>query len=376
MINLSESKSKCCGCGGCKNICPKNAITMQYDEKGFLYPRISEDCIDCGLCKKVCAYQNDSLYNTPLDVYAVKASDSIREVSSSGGAFTVISDMVLENGGVVYGVAFDDKLKALHIRAEDKTARDLCRGSKYSQSDMGEVFESIKSDLENGRQVLFTGTACQVDAIKRYIGENDNLLLVEILCYGIMSPKLFSEFIDFIENKRQKKVKAYYHRTKDYGWGNDEKAVFEDGSSEGQTVLVDIWRAIYHTGAALRENCYSCKYATKNRVSDILMADFWGIEKSNPDFVDNKGVSLVMVNTEKGRTHFEKCKDFLEIREESYENAARKNPSLSFPAKAPGSVDDFWKTYKNRGFIGVARKYGRYRPERYVMRFIKRILGI
>ncbi len=374
-FKLISEESCCCGCTACKNICPVDAISLKPDEKGFVYPSIDgEKCIECGLCKKSCAFQNEiKPQNAPL-VYAAKASDEVRKGSSSGGVFTVLSDIVLKSGGVVYGVKFDETLKAVHTRAEDEKERDLCKISKYSQSDMEDVFLKVKKDLADKRRVLFTGTPCQVDAVRNFAGEDENLLLVEILCHGVLSPKLFSEYISFIESKRKKKVVSYYHRPKDLGWGHNEKAVFDDGSEEKGTALLDVWKKVFYTDASLRPSCYNCKYATTPRCADITIADFWGIDSINPDFYDDKGVSLILTNSEKGRIFFEEAREKLVFTEETFENAKGKNPNLYRPTVTERNVTEFWQNYKENGFSYIAKIYGGYNTKTRLKRFIKKII--
>jgi len=374
-FNLVENENLCCGCGACKAVCPKDAITLKPDKKGFVYPVIDDKkCVECGICRNSCAYQNASQPYDEPSVYAAKASDEVREKSASGGMFTVLSDIVLNNNGVVYGVKFDDKLHAVHTRAEDRSERDLCKNSKYSQSSTEGIFDSIRKDLDGGRQVLFTGTPCQVDAVRNFIGDNDNLLLVDILCHGVLSPKLFSEYIAFIESKRKRKVIAYYHRPKDMGWGHEEKAVFENGREEINTSLTKIWKSIFYTDAALRPSCYSCKYATTPRCSDITIADFWGIENVNPEITDNKGVSLLLINSQKGKELFEKAETLLRFSEENLSDAKVKNPNLYRPTTSGKDPVKFWQDYEKGGFSCVAASYGGYDKITRLKRLIKRIL--
>lgn len=375
-----NDKSECCGCSACFNMCPYETILMVADEKGFLYPQVQmERCIDCGLCERVCAFKN-KIYEEPKrfpKVYAVKAKDDdVRFESTSGGMFTLLSDLVLNNGGIVYGVAFDENMKALHIRADSKEKRNLCRNSKYSQSDVNTVFSQVKQDLSEGREVLFTGTPCQTDALKTFlIGMNtDKLVLMDIVCHGVLSPKLYRDFIDFIEAKRHKKVVGYKHRAKDSGWGHNEKVFFSDGTAEKNTTLMQVLKAIFYKNSALRDACYNCKYTNFSRPSDITVADFWGIEKCAPDFKDNKGVSLVLLNTEKGSKYFDRLKDYMEFKEQTIGDACYKNPNLSKPSLSEVDMDLFWQQYHSNGFSYIAKKYGNYNLKHRVKKIIKYII--
>ena len=373
-----EDKKNCCGCSACYNICPNDAILMKEDEQGFLYPEVdSEKCVDCGICVKICPLQQENQAKTPPKIYAVKAKDDeVRFNSSSGGAFTVLSDIVLEDKGIVYGAVFDENLKVHHIRCDDTQKRNLCRYSKYSQSDMGKIFSEVKKDLLDGRQVLFTGTPCQVDGLNCFLSgvNTEKLFLVDIICHGVLSPKLFSEFLKLIEKKRKKKVVGYCYRAKDFGWSDLEKVTFDDGSQEVGTEFLQTWKKIFYENCDLRPSCYTCKYSTTPRSSDITIGDFWGIEKFSPDFVDTKGVSMVLVNTDKGKSFFEKAKGHFDIKEQTLEEAKVRNPNL-YKSSAPFvSPEAFWNDYNKYGFYYVVKKYGRYDLKNRTKYLIKRIL--
>lgn len=380
-MEVYTSKKECCGCTACMNICPKNAIKMIEDEEGFKYPKIDEKkCIECGLCKKICAFQNG--YKTQdklkeINVYASKnKSDDIRIRSSSGGMFVPLSDYVLNNNGVVYGVAFNEKFKAIHIKAENKENRDRCIGSKYSQSDLKDTYKKVKKDLENNKLVLFTGTPCQVGGLNKYLGNinKEKLILVDIVCHGTPSPKLFNEYIKYIERKRKKKIKIFNHRTKEFGWKHNEKIIYDDGKIEVKSNLSQAWKYVFYTHFALRPSCYNCKYTNINRPSDITIADFWGIDKFAPEFVDSKGVSLVIVNTKKGENIFDNIKEKITSIERKIEEAVEKNPNLVKPTKEPIERETFWEQYKNKGIEFILKQYGRYNFKCITKDIIKRIL--
>lgn len=383
-MELYKEKSKCCGCTACANICPKKAITMVEDEEGFLYPQIDESkCVNCGLCKKVCAFQEGYSISGRLEdieVYAAKSKNQeTKRESSSGGMFTEISNYVLENNGVVYGAAFDKDFKVLHIRTTNESERNRCRGSKYSQSDLADVYSKVKLDLNNDKLVMFTGTPCQVAGLNKFLeGINkEKLILVDIVCHGTPSPKLFREYISFIENINKAKVKEYCHRSKDKGWRHIEKVVYDNGKEDSDTILSQSWKQIFYTNLALRKTCYNCKYTNTLRPSDITIADFWGIERTSPEFVDKQGVSLVIVNTKKGKEIFRNLKQNITSKDEKIENAIVKNPQL----KRSVSIDikkrkQFWNIYSKKGIKSIVRKYGKYNLVTFTKRKIKKILKI
>lgn len=382
-MELFENKTNCCGCTACMNICPKKAITMQEDNEGFLYPVIDEKkCIQCGLCEKVCAFQNGSSISERLDqicVYAAKnKSDDLRLKSSSGGMFLTISDYILENKGVIYGVAFDKNLKAQHIRAEKEVDRNRCLGSKYSQSELNDIFKLVKQDLEKGKLVLFTGTPCQVAGLNSFLSNTnrDNLILVDIVCHGTPSPKLFQEYIHYMEKKRKSKVKEFYHRAKDFGWRvHNEKVVYENNKSDNKSNLSQAWKYIFFSHFALRSACYNCPYTNTKRISDITIADFWGIEKFAPEFADKKGVSLVITNTKKGSEIFENIKENIKYIERNIEEAKEKNPNLVKPTECPDNREKFWEEYEQNGIEYILKKYGRYNFKCITRDYIKRMLN-
>lgn len=351
---------------------------MQPDQEGFLYPVVEESlCVECGLCKKICAFQKEepALEEAPL-VYAVKAADEIRKESSSGGMFTALSDVLLARGGVVYGSAFDEGFKAVHIRAEDAAERDRCRGSKYSQSDLGQIFSQVKADLKAGREVLFTGTTCQTAALREFLVKEDTekLYTVDIICHGTPSPKLFADFIEYIEQKRGKKIAAYYHRPKDLGWGHSEKICYQGGKAETGTVLADGWRNLFYSNLALRPSCHHCRYTDPRRPSDITIADFWGIEACEPEFHDELGVSLVLISSEKGKKLFEECKNTLQISERTMEEAVVKNHNLKAPTAEPSDRAQFWKLYRECGFFTVMGVYGKDTKKQKIKYAIKKVI--
>ena len=337
--SVFENKIDCCGCTACANICPHKAIDMRPDQEGFLYPHIEADkCIGCGLCKRVCDFQKTrERKSAKVQVYALKASADIRRKSTSGGAFVLLGDKVLDRGGVVYGAAFNAHMKNVHMRADSKAERDRLCGSKYVQSELGNTFADVKADLQAGREVLFTGTPCQCAGLKRYLSgvNTEHLLLVDILCHGVPSPAVFSDYIDFVEHKRGKKVAQYHTRAKDKGYRFNEKIVYTDGSAEIKSRLAEVWSDLYYSLVALRPACYHCRYADFSRVSDITIADFWGIEDVDKEFYDDKGISLVIVSSDKGKDAFGGICENCTVSEHTIEQAARKNPNLRAPSKMP-----------------------------------------
>lgn len=375
-MNLAIDKSKCCACTACKNICPKQAIEMFSDEKGFLYPKIDEDrCIKCGLCEKVCFYNTgykilDDHLNK-IETYAIKHKDlNIRMASQSGGAFTILSDEILKHQGVVYGVECGQNFKVCYKRAETKTQRDKFRGSKYVQSEVGDIFNQVKNDLENGKKVLFSGTPCHIAGLVKFIENKNiqNLFLVDIICHGVPSPKVFNDYLKFLENRYEGNIESFNFRNKIFGW----KSCIESFKVNKKVYNKNIYANLFNSCLAFRESCYNCKFTNLNRPSDITIADCWGIEKNKPDMNDNKGVSLVIVNTEKGKLLQGKVLSKLEyciININDY-----LQPRLKEPNKRSEKVDIFWDDYLNNGFNYIVKKYGTITFFDRVKRKIKHIL--
>ena len=365
MVNLYDSKEECSGCTACKCICPKEAIKMEADAEGFLYPVInSEDCIECGLCKQVCPFRNG--YKTPQDnpqfgVYAVKnKSNEIRAASTSGGMFTAISDFVLEGGGAVFGAVFDKDLKVIHKKAETKKERSKLRGSKYVQSDLQRIFCEAKQCLDNDQLVLFTGTPCQTAGLFSFLDrtktDKAGLYMCDLVCHGTPSPLVWKEYIDFLSNKYRSRVIDYNFR---YLWrGINVQASFENGGKVTNGADLATYMNIFFLHTALRPSCHNCKFCNFSRPSDITIADYWGIENAMPEFVDDLGVSLVMVNSEKGRELFENIEYKLVYRVSNTTDCIQ--PNLEAPSWKSDKREDFWKDFHEYGYLYVAKKYGRY----------------
>ena len=366
MISVFDEKENCCGCTACKNICPMKSIKMRPDKEGFLYPDINQKlCIDCGLCRKVCPLQNqiriDDRFKEPK-VFAVKHKDNnVKMKSAAGGAYTAISDYALKISNAIYGAEFSDNFYVHHSRATTCVERDNFRGSKYVQSDLKETFKQIREDLTNGKGVLFTGTACQVAGLRKYLDDSktnaDKLILNDIICHGTPSPLLWGNYLKFIQTKGN--LKSYTFRNKDNGWrGYNIKANFKNNKERINSPDVRVFANIFASDLALRPSCYHCKFTNLQRPSDIMIGDFWGVEKILPEIDDNKGVSLVLINTPKGKEIFERIKTELEVWEIDIKDCLQ--PNLQHPTNKPAQRTRFWEDYYKFGFEYIAKKYGKY----------------
>lgn len=332
--------NNCTGCRNCEQLCPKNAITMKLNKEGFLEPEIDKNkCINCGICLKRCPQANNDIErNTPSKCIAAKNKDEeMLKKGSSGSIFEVLGAYILKNNGTIYGVAFNNKLDLNTIRIENKDDLEKLMGSKYIQSNTQNTFKLVKEDLENGRKVLYTGTPCQIAGLKSYLNKDyDNLLLVDLVCHGVPSEKLFKKYIEYMEKKYNSKIINYSFRSKEKnGWGLTAKVRFENGKKKYINANVDSYYKSFLEGKTYREACYNCKYANTNRVGDITLADYWGIKKEHPEFETTLGVSAVLINTEKGNEILEKLKDNIKFAETKIDRIANANKNLVKPTKRP-----------------------------------------
>lgn len=353
MISI-KNKSECCGCTACASICTHDAITMEPDALGFLYPKIDvSKCVDCGLCEKVCQFNEN--YDTTLnlsqpDVYGARHKDMHEvETSRSGAVFIAISDWILAHGGVVYGAGYTDHFRVIHKRAITKEDRDEFKGSKYVQSDLNGVFRQVKEDLKEGRIVLFSGTPCQTSGLNAYVGKRlrDNLYLIDIVCHGVPGPYIWRDFLDYLEKKQNDKICWVNFRDKQqFGW----KAHHETFKFVKTGVHDEMWfTKTFYQHIMFRHSCGNCYFCNTKRPSDITIADFWGWEKTKPDFnKDDKGVSLVLVNTEKGRILWELIKEDLDCFPADLQDCLQ--PNLKHPSIIHKKRLLFEKDYIKEGF--------------------------
>ena len=358
-IKLFNKKEECCGCSACANICPKGAIKMEADGLGFLYPKIDEaKCIKCGLCKKVCAFNinyDKSLNLNEPKVYAVRHKD-LKEIatSRSGAVFIALSDWVLNESGVVYGAGYTGHFRVVHKRAVTKIERNEFKGSKYVQSDLNIVFKQVKTDLENNKYVMFSGTPCQTAGLRSFLNltgvNTDKLFLIDIVCHGVPSPYFWRDYINYIERKNKQKIIEVNFRDKTkFGW-TDHKESFK---------LEDTYTYTYtfYQHIMFRRSCGVCHFTNLKRPSDITIGDFWGWQKVNPEFnADDKGVSLVLLNTEKGIKLFQLIKQEINFIKSDTEHCMQ--PNLQHPSVIHPKRDEFEKDYIKYGFVYVAKKYG------------------
>ena len=379
MVNITD-KSQCCGCTACANVCAHGAITMESDALGFIYPKVDESkCVDCGLCDKVCAFNDnyDKSLNLPTpDVYGARHKDMDEVMKSrSGAAFVAISNYILENDGVVYGVGYKDHFRVAHKRATTKEERDEFRGSKYVQSDLTGIFKQVKEDLKNGLPVLFSGTGCQCAGLNAYIGKKlrENLILVDIVCHSVPGPYLWRDYLNWLEKKYSNEIISVNFRNKvKYGWRSHvETFVLNDGKECSSKVFTNLFASCL----VLRSSCGKCHFCNTTRPSDITLADFWDRENNFPEInKDNKGESLLLINTEKGREIFEAVKDKLDYFQTTIDKVMQTH--LREPSKIHPQAKQFADYYVKYGFERTMKHFG-FIGWRYNIREIKkRLYGI
>lgn len=356
----SIADRKCVGCGACKAVCTQNAISLHPDVEGFLKASIdTSKCVECGMCYKACSALNEPYKTEVKETFAFKAEDELRKKSASGGAFAALAVNILEDGGVCYGAAVNNDFSVSHVRCANMCDLSKLQGTKYVQSDMSECFESIKNDLSSGLKVLFSGTPCQVDSLRTYVNakkiNDEKLYLCDIICHGVPAPAVFKDFISWLENHYNSSVKSYEFRSKKISWrGNSCFVTFADGRELKNDRFASSFMNVYYSGRITRESCYECKYTSLERVSDLTISDFWGIENTLPEFEDALGVSMIMVNTDKGQKLF----DSIEGQKETADITKAKQSQLHKPCDKPCDREENRQLYLNQGVYTLVKKHG------------------
>lgn len=307
---IDHSKIDCVGCTACAAICPKNVIQMERDSEGFQVPHIAypELCIDCGLCEKACPVLNLAP-ETPNSesAYIVQNRDiTVRKESASGGMFSAIALSVLENGGIVYGAAYDASFQVKHIAIDRREDLWKLRNSKYVQSNLDTVFRGVKKDLSSGRQVCFSGTPCQIEGLRSYLGRDyENLLLVDLVCHGVSSPLVWEKYLQTIQKYHPRKI---YFRWKHYGYKYSTMSIFNENDQEVYFAGVESDKMLraYFTNNCDRESCYRCVFKKRYRSSDFTMWDCFQPRFFDKAFDDDIGTSCVLLNSPKGHRQFKR----------------------------------------------------------------------
>lgn len=358
MKNITNM-TNCVGCGTCQNVCPNKAIILSQDNKGFLCPEIDQSkCVNCEICKKMCPINNNQKDISNQVVYALKnISGEKRNRSSSGGVFCELSEYIIKQGGYVFGAIFDDGFVVCHIGTNNLAEATKFQTSKYTQSNLGDSFLQVKKLLEDSKIVLFSGTPCQIFGLNSYLKKPyENLITCDVVCHGVSSPTVFEEYKKTLENKYKSKICGINFKYKKNKQIN-VKIEFKNGKKYVKSNGIDSFMKLYKENYILRESCYSCKFTNLNRVSDITVGDFWGVEKSIPGFNDGKGVSLCILNTNKGKKLFQNIKKHFVIKQSDTYNCLQA--SLTKPPEKPQKHNEFWDYYNKSGYDKSATKYAR-----------------
>lgn len=391
---LGDERDACTGCAACAAICPVDAIAMRPDAEGFHHPNIDSDvCTDCGMCRKICPVNKPRGNKSSGDVEEKTASspavwaawhldEEIRRQSSSGGVFTALAENVLAKGGVVVGAAFDQQLVVRHCIIESITDLHRLRGSKYVQSEISpELYRTVRHLLKEGRTVLFSGTPCQVAGIRKFIkGPCDRFYCCDIVCHGVPSARLFKKYVQ--ENlKKDEQLTTVSFRDKATGWKKFNICWHLDGGKTRSfgVMLADPYMAAFLRDIALRESCYMCHFTNIHRAGDLTMADFWGVTKKYPEYdTDDKGTSLVLVNTPKGQAWLDGCRTRLFLGPADLDTAIIGNPMLVRSVPRPLDRDVFYIDLDALTFNSLVRKYQLGTPPFYgrVFNLLKRQLKI
>jgi len=360
-------KEKCVGCAACSDACNRNAIGMQTDEEGFAYPKIiRQKCTDCWQCKNVCPAFNPgeakkNSFAKPI-VYAARHRNlDIRKASTSGGLFSALAECAYSQNMVVGGAVWTEDFLTKHFISDSKDDLQRIRGSKYFQSDMQGFYKSVKEQLKAGKKVLVCAMSCQIAGLQNYFKDCwEDIIFVDTICTGINSPMVWKKFLQGLEQEYKGKILKIRAKAKDWGWrALAHKIEFDNGKIYHKFSTEDDWvRGYIGAHAYIRPCCHDCQFnKTMQRIADITLGDFWGVENTDSKLDDNLGTSVVLVNTEKGKAFFENCKGDLDIEERSFSEIISGNMALFSSAKPFEKRVQFFEYIKNHSFAKAARKF-------------------
>lgn len=369
-INSEEKKSKhiyikskemCTGCTACKNICPTKAIFMKQDEEGFIYPMVDEEkCINCGKCKDICPVKNkkENIQFEQKGCIFQYNDDNIRKQSTSGGAFTAISDYVIEHNGVVFGAAFDDLYKVKHQMAERESDLEKFRNSKYVQSDPGDTFSEVKEYLNMNKMVCYSGTPCQIEGLLAFLGKKyENLITVDVICRAVPSPLLWEKYLDY-RVKDKKKLKKVLFREKYYGYKYSQLSIYQDnGSVYHAGVDSDPYLRAFFSNICDRPSCYNCKFKNKIHNSDFSIWDCFEVEKFDEEYNDDKGTTRILINSKKAMDIINEIKNIHKLKMIDVELLTKNFYQLENSVKLPKNREQFFEDLNNLEFEKLIKKY-------------------
>lgn len=362
---MVEKNDACTGCGACMQVCPAGAIHMGDNGEGFLYPEVDAGrCTGCGLCEQHCHLLTARGRDTEPGVWAVVHRDrgTLRE-STSGGAFSALARAVLRQGGKVAGCAFTPGWEAVHVLVDDEAGLARLRGSKYVESDLGDIYAQVRDALRGQIPVLFCGTGCQVAGLRAFLAREDTRLLytVDLICHGVPSRALFRRHVDYLERKLGEPLAHYAFRHKEKGRWGEYRYAYQgvSGKRKSGGPGQDAYYAHFLGGSTYRASCYQCRYANTARPGDITLGDFWGIEDAQPALPVRYGVSLVLTHTEKGRTLLLEQAEQLDCTPCALADAVAENRNLRSPSPRPAGRDGIYRTIDEIGYAAWARRHTR-----------------
>ncbi len=356
--NVLDKKEKCCGCSACYSICPVQAIEMQPDEEGFLYPIISEKkCIGCGRCKEVCPITHKpSNFSLKLSYgcYAKRQEEQME--SSSGGVFSVLARKVLLENGIVCGAAYDEKQLVFHLIIESENELFRLKGTKYVQSRIENVFSDIKEFLAQNRTVLFSGTPCQVAGLKSFLGkEYDNLICVDLICHGVPSPKVWERYLKQIS--KGSTVEKVTFRNKSQGINRITLDYYlKDGNVIQENYADSLYMKGFIQNLYVRPSCFECKFKGADRCSDLTIGDFWAVKEYHPEFYNDKGVSAIIVHSEMGKRWIKKIEEELNIIQSSIKELACWNECLLESTVKNDRREDFFSQWNDEDLESILKE--------------------
>lgn len=372
--NVQEVKSECCGCLNCVQICPFNAIVLETSKEGFVYPKVTENCVSCGKCRNVCPLIIPPDLHRPQKTYAAYANEkNVLKTSSSGGVFAIIAKSVLDSNGVICGCSEKSAGNPEHICIEIIQDLHLLQGSKYVESKFEGILPKIKKYIEDNRLVLFSGTPCQVAAAKKYVGNSKKLLTIDIICHGVPSRVMYKSYLEWLGKKEKGTVNSFVFRSKDkHDWSLTYKALINKGKKlklKEEIASLSPYYNHFLKGYDYRESCYSCRYACSERAGDITLGDFWGIDRIAPDFFNIDGVSIVLINSNAGLDIWNYVKNDISAREFNFEDVKNFNGQLNNPTVRPKERE---KIYELLDEYGYDRIYHEFRePRNEVIDYLK-----
>ena len=370
----------CSGCFACVSKCPKNCISMKTNAEGFWYPEIlTDDCSNCKLCESCCPVLNRNIeQNLSNEAFAViNQDDKIRENSSSGGVFHSIASSVLKNDGVVFGAAFSQDFKSVeHIAIKSHAELPLLMGSKYLQSKISSAYIEAKNYLENDKSVLFSGTPCQIAGLYSFLGKDyPNLITQDIICHGVPSPLVWKKYVEYRENNAESKTKSVFFRHKKIGWKTFSlQFVFKNDKEYIEPLNADLYMKGFLSNLFLRPSCHNCSFKSENRIADITLADFWGINNINKEIDDDKGISLILVNTEKGMNLLENIKSQITFEKVDKATALKYNSAATKSPLMPPQREKFMKDFQNQSIDKSIKKHCKVKIKTKIKKFIKSVL--